>query len=46
MKIKKCQKCGAYSLKEICNKCNFKTKDAHYKFVKVHDAPKTRWNED
>lgn len=39
-KLKKCSQCNNYTLKDSCPKCNEKTKDAHYKFVKVHDAPK------
>ena len=38
MKLKKCKECGTYTLKEKCPKCNKKTKDAHYKFVKVRDV--------
>ncbi len=39
MKLKKCLK-GHYTLKEKCPKCKEKTKDAHYKFIKI----KTRNN--
>ncbi|MBI2044706.1 hypothetical protein HYT23_01470 [Candidatus Pacearchaeota archaeon] len=35
MNLKKCPSCSAYTLKEICGKCQKKTKDAHYKFVNV-----------
>ena len=35
MKLRKCESCKIYTLKEICPKCNNKTSDAHYKFVKV-----------
>ncbi|MFH1365016.1 MAG: nucleolar RNA-binding Nop10p family protein [archaeon] len=38
MKLKKCVECKKYTLKEICSKCNEKTKDAHYKFVKLRDV--------
>lgn len=41
MKLKKCYECQNYSLKEICPKCKLKTKDAHYKFIKIKDAPKS-----
>jgi rRNA maturation protein Nop10 len=41
MKLKKCQNCKIYSLKEICPKCNKKTKNAHYKFLNLKDAPKS-----
>ncbi len=34
-KLKKCPKCGRYTLKETCPKCKQKTKEAHYKFVKI-----------
>lgn len=33
MKLKKCQECNKYTLKNKCSKCNKQTKDAHYKFV-------------
>ena len=32
--------CGRYSIKEKCS-CGNELKDAHYKFVKIRDAPKT-----
>lgn len=35
MKLKKCPECNTYTLKELCPKCKCKTKDAHYKFVKL-----------
>lgn len=38
-KLKKCPDCKNYSLKKEC-KCGGKTEDAHYKFVKIRDAPK------
>jgi recombinational DNA repair protein RecR len=41
MKLKKCPNCKSYTLKEICKKCNEKTKDAHYKFLRLKDAPKS-----
>ena len=34
MKLRKCPT-GHYTLKETCPKCSKKTKDAHYKFVKI-----------
>ncbi|RLG11714.1 ribosome biogenesis protein [Candidatus Pacearchaeota archaeon] len=34
MNLKKCKTCNNYTLKEICPKCNKKTSDAHYKFIK------------
>lgn len=37
MKLLKCPKCKTYSLKENCEKCSSKTKDAHYKFIKLRD---------
>ena len=39
MKLKKCPKCGIYTFEEICGKCKKKTKDAHYKFLKIKNAP-------
>ena len=39
MKLKKCS-CGKYTLKENCS-CGNKTSDAHYKFIKIRDAPKS-----
>jgi len=41
MNLRKCERCSSYTLKELCPKCNSKTKDAHYKFIKVRDAPKS-----
>lgn len=35
--LKKCNKCSKYTLKEICPKCQEKTKEAHYKFIKLKD---------
>ena len=40
MKLNKCPKCNTYTLKEICLKCDAKTKSAHYKFIKIKDANK------
>lgn len=37
MKLKKCEEHG-YTLLEKCGLCGEKTKDAHYKFVKVRDV--------
>lgn len=34
MKLKKCNLCNLYTLKENCPICGNKTSDAHYKFVK------------
>ena len=42
MKLKKCSQCDSYTFKEKCNKCKKNTADAHYKFVKVRDAPKSK----
>ncbi|MBT4257995.1 hypothetical protein HOD88_02340 [archaeon] len=41
MKLKKCPSCNSYTLKENCNKCKIKTKEAHYKFIKIKNAPKS-----
>ena len=43
MKLKKCKKCGEYTLEEEC-KCGEKSSDAHYKFLKIRDAPKSDVN--
>lgn len=41
MKIKKCRDCKLYTLKEICNNCGKKVQEAHYKFIKIKNAPKS-----
>jgi len=41
MNLKKCEKCQKYTLKEICPKCKNKTKEAHYKFLKIRNAQKS-----
>jgi len=41
MKLKRCKKCFRYTLKQACPKCDSDVKAAHYKFVKVRDAPKS-----
>jgi rRNA maturation protein Nop10 len=41
MILKKCNQCNTYTLKTKCPKCNKPTKDAHYKFSKIKDAPKS-----
>jgi rRNA maturation protein Nop10 len=35
MKMRKCPSCFKYGFEEVCDKCRIKTKDAHYKFVKI-----------
>lgn len=40
MKLKKCSKCNSYTLKE--EHCDEKTKDAHYKFVRVKSEPENK----
>ena len=40
MKLCKCPSCKTYSIKEICPKCNSKTTDAHYKFLKFWNLAK------
>jgi len=40
MKLKKCEFCKTYTLKNNCPKCKKPTKDAHYKFIKIRDALK------
>lgn len=42
MKLRKCNECDSYTLKEICPKCKKTTKDAHYKYIKIRDAPKSK----
>lgn len=39
MKLKKCNNCQKYTLKDKCDSCNQKSKDAHYKYIKIKDAP-------
>ncbi len=34
MKLKKCKKCDVYTLKNNCPKCNEKTSEGHYKFIR------------
>lgn len=38
-KLKKCEKCGEYTIFDICEKCKIKTVSAHYKFIQIRDAP-------
>lgn len=42
MILKKCTnlKCNSYNLSSKCRKCGSETKDIHYKFLKIKDAPK------
>ena len=42
MKLKICKACKTYTLKENCSKCNSKTSDAHYKFIKIRDVLETK----
>ena len=42
MKLKKCKTCETYTLKENCPKCDEKASNAHYKFIKVRDAPRPK----
>ena len=35
MILKKCKVCKKYTLKSNCPKCDKKTSDAHYKFIKI-----------
>lgn len=37
MKLKKCEEHG-YTLKDECLSCGEKSKDAHYKFLKIRSA--------
>lgn len=38
MKLKKCPKCGKYTMKDECKKCKVKTKDAGAKFLTAQAA--------
>ena len=40
MQLKKCQTCSEYTLKSNCPKCNKKTKETHYRYENLRDAPK------
>ncbi|MBU2562598.1 MAG: RNA-protein complex protein Nop10 [Nanoarchaeota archaeon] len=40
MKLKKCPECKKYTLKEKCPKCSSKTKEAHYKFLRIKSLSK------
>ncbi len=42
MILKKCPDCKTYTLKEICPKCQQKTKSAHYNFSQIRNAPSRR----
>ena len=44
MKLQKCKTCNKYTLQESCQICKDKTSDAHYKFIKIRDAPKSDVN--
>lgn len=37
----KCPLCLTYTLRKTCKNCNEKTNSAHYKFIKLKDAPKS-----
>ncbi len=39
MILKKCPKCDVYNLTEVCRKCKAKTKEVHYRFFGLRDAP-------
>ena len=42
MRLKKCPKCKDYFLEEKCPKCQIQTKEAHYKYLRIKDAPKSK----
>lgn len=47
MKLKKCSKCKEYTIRSNCKKCNIKTNDAHYKFIKfIKDSSNSLKNSD
>ncbi|PIN77389.1 hypothetical protein COV15_02085 [Candidatus Woesearchaeota archaeon CG10_big_fil_rev_8_21_14_0_10_34_12] len=37
-KLKKCDKCQTYTLKEKCDKCNLPATNAGYKFIKTKSS--------
>ncbi len=39
LKLKKCPFCNEYNLTSKCRSCGKETKEAHYKFIKIRDAP-------
>lgn len=41
MKLNKCKDCKTYTLEDVCDKCKNEAGSAHYKFVKIRDAPKS-----
>ncbi len=42
MKLKKCPHCNLYTLKDKCPKCKKQCTEAHYKFIKIRNAPETK----
>ena len=42
MKLRKCPQCKDYTLQDKCEKCETKVKEAHYKYLKIKDAPKSK----
>ncbi|MBD3247034.1 hypothetical protein GF378_00240 [Candidatus Pacearchaeota archaeon] len=40
MKLKKCPNCKHYTLKDKCSKCDEKSKNAHYKYIKIKSSAK------
>jgi rRNA maturation protein Nop10 len=38
-KLKKCNSCSIYTLKDYCPKCKKETSSAHYRFSKIKNAP-------
>lgn len=48
MMLRKCSshEKSVYTLKDSCPICKEPTKEAHYKFIKVRDAPKDDRKED
>jgi len=41
MKLNKCEDCKTYMIKNMCSICKKESKNAHYKFIKIRDAPKS-----
>ena len=37
--LKKCSKCGTYTMQDKCKECDSKTESVNYKFIQIRDAP-------
>ncbi len=38
MKLRKCHVCNIYTIEERCPRCDDKTSEAHYKFIKIRSS--------